>query len=192
MGRDPTLIVTRKFVLFVSNAYAPAMPDQSSRWILYALLGAMFAAVVQITTKFAFKSKPDLDTATINLIRAGMMSAFFAVIIGYEVWVEKSRQLIGTIDRPMKVALAWAIGSGVAASLSWYYGYKALKLSDVSRTYPLDKLSVAIGVLLAVLFLKERPGGWNWTGIGLMVLGAYLVTLPKGQDPTWLLSGKAK
>jgi transporter family protein len=163
----------------------------NTRWIVYALLGAFFAAVVQITSKKAFKAV-EIDSATVNLIRAFVMSCFFAIVIGYEVWIAKARELVGTIDRPMKIALAWVFGSGIAASLSWFYGYKALKLAGVSQTYPIDKLSVALGVILAVIFLQERPSAWNWTGIVIMVAGAYLVTIPKGSDPTWLFSGQAK
>lgn len=163
----------------------------NTRWIVYALLGALFAAIVQVTSKKAFNITK-IDTATVNLIRIVVAMVFFAAVIGYETWVEKSRQLVGTIDRPMKIALAWVFASGIAASLSWHYGYKALKLAGVSQTYPLDKLSVAVGVVLAVIFFGERPNGWNWTGIALMVLGAYFVMVPKGQDPSWLFSGKAK
>lgn len=163
----------------------------NTRWIVYALLGALFAALVQITSKKAFNVSK-IDTATVNLIRIGVAMAFFAAVIGYETWVEKSRQLVGVVDRPMRIALAWVVASGIAASLSWHYGYKALKLATVSQTYPLDKLSVAIGVILAVIFLGERPGGWNWAGIALMVVGAYFVMVPKGQDPSWLFSGQAK
>lgn len=165
------------------------MPD-NSRWIVYALLGALFAALVQLTTKKAF-SITQIESATVNLIRAAIMTAFFAVVIGYEAWISRTRELVGTIDRPMKVALAWIVGSGLAASLSWFYGYKALRLAEVTQTYPIDKLSVAIAVILAVLFLGERPSGWNWSGIVLMLIGAYLVMVPHNQNPSWLWSGKA-
>jgi bacterial/archaeal transporter family protein len=159
----------------------------NTRWIAYALLGAFFAAVVQITSKFAFKKNPDLDTATVNLIRAFVMSGFFAIVISYEVLVAQTRQWLGATDRSAKVAIAWVLGSGIAASLSWYYGYKALKLTGVAKSYPIDKLSVVMGVLLAVLLLSERPNGWNWTGIVLMVAGAMLVTIPQDKSPLWLL-----
>ncbi len=163
----------------------------NTRWIVYALLGAVFAALVQITSKKAF-NVTKIDSATVNLIRVAVAMAFFSVVIGYETWIEKSRQLVGVIDRPMKVAVGWVVASGIAGALSWHYGYKALKLADVSQTYPLDKLSVALGVILAVIFLHERPSGWNWIGIGLMVLGAYCVMVPHGQSLNWLWSGKAK
>jgi transporter family protein len=46
---------------------------------------------------------------------------------------------------------------------------------DVSRVSPIDKLSMPLSILLAVLFLHERPSAVNWAGIALMVVGAYLV-----------------
>jgi transporter family protein len=45
----------------------------------------------------------------------------------------------------------------------------------VSKVSPIDKLSMPLSILLAVLVLHERPSGVNWVGIGMMVVGAYLV-----------------
>jgi transporter family protein len=39
---------------------------------------------------------------------------------------------------------------------------------------PIDKTSMLIGVLLAVIFLRERPGLVNWVGIVLMTCGAVM------------------
>jgi transporter family protein len=73
----------------------------------------------------------------------------------------------------------WAMGlvalSGVAAGMSWLFGYKALQLSKVAKTAPLDKLSMPLAVVLAMIFLQERPTGMNWLGIALMVVGAFFV-----------------
>ena len=55
--------------------------------------------------------------------------------------------------------------------------FKALasKGGEVSKVSPIDKLSMPLSILLAVLLLHERPSGVNWAGIGMMVVGAYLV-----------------
>ena len=55
--------------------------------------------------------------------------------------------------------------------------FNALRLAEVSRVAPIDKLSTPIVVVLAVLFLGERPTGWNWLGVVVMIVGAYLVSL---------------
>jgi transporter family protein len=67
--------------------------------------------------------------------------------------------------------------AGAAGAASWLFYFTALRLAEVSRVAPVDKLSTPLAVLLAVLFLGERPMLWNWLGIVLMVGGAYLVSL---------------
>ena len=59
--------------------------------------------------------------------------------------------------------------SALATGLSWMFYYKALQLGDVSRVVPIDKLSIALTVILAIVFLAEKPTLGN-------VLGSLLVT----------------
>lgn len=162
----------------------------NTKWIALALLGALFAAVVQITSKAALNYKL-FDAATLNLLRACVMAVAFATLLGTELATHQrdtsSLAWSSLTATPMLKALAIALLSGLAAAASWYFGYRALALADVSKTYPIDKLSVVLGVLLAVLILGERPSSWNWTGIALMVIGAYLVTLPKDKGPGWAM-----
>lgn len=164
----------------------------NTKWIALALLGAVFAAVVQITSKAALNYK-QFDPATLNWMRAIVMAVAFSLLLGTE-FAAGTRDgsaltWANVTTSPMLKAGAIALLSGLAAAASWYFGYKALALADVSKTYPLDKLSVAIGVLLAVAIFRERPTGWNWSGILLMILGAYLVTLPKGKGLLWAFGG---
>ena len=76
-------------------------------------------------------------------------------------------------------AMALVALSGVAAGMSWVFGYKALQISKVAKTAPIDKLSMPIAVVLAMIFLRERPTGINWLGIGLMIVGAFFVAQSK-------------
>lgn len=166
-----------------------ARMTEGTRWILFAVLGAIFAAVVQITSKLAFKANDKLDPDTVNVIRSGITTAFLIAVILYDFSSRQARSWINLSERSGQVAMAWVVASGLGAALSWFFGYRALKLIGVSKSYPIDKLSVVIGVLLAVLLLGERPSGLNWTGVVLMVLGAALVTIPKGQNVMWLMGG---
>ena len=167
----------------------------NTKWIALALLGAFFAAIVQVTSKAALNAKV-FDAATLNLLRASVMVAAFVGVIGYELYTGH-RAATTLLAEPISSwttqrALAIALCSGLAAAASWYFGYRALQLADVSKTYPIDKLSVAMGVILAVPIFKERPTSWNWTGIALMVFGAYLVTLPKHIGPAAGLASVTK
>jgi len=67
--------------------------------------------------------------------------------------------------------------SDAAGAASWLFYFNALRLAEVSKVAPIDKLSTPLAVILAVLFLGERPTGYNWLGVALMLGGAYLVSL---------------
>ena len=69
------------------------------------------------------------------------------------------------------------VASGIAGGLSWIFAFRAIRLADVSKVAPIDKLSLPIGILLAVAILGERPTALNWLGIALVVTGAYLATM---------------
>lgn len=47
--------------------------------------------------------------------------------------------------------------SGVATGLSWVCYFRALQLGPVSKVAPVDELSVAMAIVLALLFLGEKP-----------------------------------
>jgi transporter family protein len=62
----------------------------------------------------------------------------------------------------------------VAGGLSWIFGFRAIQLAGVAKVAPIDKLSMPLAVILAVLFLGERPSATNWAGIALIAIGVYL------------------
>lgn len=151
------------------------MPDKpSSAWILYAVLGAMFAAVVEVTSKPALKA---LGEPAVNFLRAAVMVLFFAGLIAFRV----AREGMPKVD----VAGHWGsvaltLTAGLAASLSWFFGYKAINLSDISKAYPVSHVSVIFAVVLAFVFLGDRPTWTNWAGVALVVAGSVLVTIRPG------------
>ena len=134
-------------------------------WVIYALLGAGFAAVVNVLTKRAL----DNADATVAISIQAMLMLLTVVTVAT---FQKGWAKLPEMPR-------WAIGlvalSGIAAGLSWLFGYKALQLSQVAKSAPIDKLSMPLAVVLAMVFLQERPTGMNWLGIALMVTGAFFV-----------------
>ena len=141
------------------------------RWIAFALLGAFFAAVTNVLSKPALDK---LDVSVANCLRALTMLVVLTVFTTVQA---KWGTMSGQPARPFVfIALA-----GVAAAASWLFGYKALQLTEVNNAYPIDKLSVVFAVLLAMLFLGEKPTLVNWLGIVVMLVGGYLVTRPDGK-----------
>ncbi len=67
--------------------------------------------------------------------------------------------------------------SGIATGLSWLCYYRALQLGPVSKVAPIDKLSVAIAIVLALVFLGEKPSLPLLIGGGLIVAGVMVIAL---------------
>jgi transporter family protein len=75
-------------------------------------------------------------------------------------------------------AVTFLVLSGVATGLSWLCYYRALQMAPASRVAPIDKLSVALVVVLAVVVLGE-PLTWKVAvGGTLVVTGVVLLGMP--------------
>jgi transporter family protein len=81
-------------------------------------------------------------------------------------------QKIGTIPPRSYVFLTL---SGLATGASWLCYFRALKLGDAAQVAPLDKLSVVLVAIFAVIFLGERLTLRDAAGIALITMGAVLV-----------------
>ena len=141
------------------------------RWFVYALLGALFAAIVNVLTKKALQKT---DATLAITIQAGVMLLTVSLITTFTGGWAKFADVPG-----------WALGltavAGVSAGLAWYFGYQALGMTDVSRATTVDRLSLPLAVILAMIFMKEKPSGLNWTGVALMLVGAICVAQSNGK-----------
>jgi len=140
-------------------------------WLLYAFLSALAASLVGVFGKLGVKEIDDNLATTIRSVVMTLMLLVFATTIG--AW-NKLGQL-----RVSSWPMIAIVLSGAAGATSWIFYFKALKLAEVSKVAPIDKLSMPLGILLAVIFLKERPNAINWLGIVLIAGGAYLATLSR-------------
>ena len=141
----------------------------TQRWFVYALLSALAASLVGVFGKVGMRG---IDPTLATAVRSAVMTLFLlAVCSALGVW-SKAQFLHGR-------ALAMVVLSGLAGAVSWLFYFKALQAGTVSQVAPVDKLSMPLAVLLAVLVLRERPTGLNWLGIALVAAGAYLAALPQ-------------
>ena len=114
-------------------------------WWIYALLSALFAALTAIFAKIGIKGvDTDLATAirTVVILILAWSIAFF-------------RGGTSTINTLTKHNLIFLILSGIATGLSWIFYFKALQIGKVSLVAPVDKASVAIAIILSIIFLGE-------------------------------------
>jgi transporter family protein len=80
----------------------------------------------------------------------------------------------GLMQLPAPSLAALAL-SGLATGVSWFCYNRALQLGPVAGVAALDKLSVVLIALLALVFLGEQLDLRAWLGVLLMAVGAALV-----------------
>jgi transporter family protein len=61
--------------------------------------------------------------------------------------------------------------SGLATGLSWIFYFKALQKGEVSKVAGVDKLSLAVTIILAILFLGETLTWKTSVGAVLIIAG---------------------
>ena len=114
-------------------------------WAIYALLSALFASLTAIFAKVGIKGvNTDLATAIRTIV-------ILVVAWGIVYFKDESKGIL-TLSRQN---LLFLLLSGLATGLSWIFYFKALQIGKVSQVAPVDKLSVALTILLSVVFLKE-------------------------------------
>jgi transporter family protein len=135
-------------------------------WVIYAILSAFFASLVAIFGKIGIKG---VDSNLAVAIRTVVIVGFAWVIV----FIQGNAADIFKIS---KYSYTFIILSAIATGLSWLFYYKALQLGEASRVAPIDKLSLALTIILAFVFLGEKPTLGNVTG-GILVTAGVLATV---------------
>ncbi len=134
-------------------------------WWIYALLSALFAALTAIFAKIGIKG---VDTNLATGIRT--------VIILFLAWaIVFFKGSANGISGLTKTNWIFLILSGCATGLSWIFYFKALQLGEVSQVAPVDKLSVALAIVLSVIFLGEPLTLKNTLGALLIIGGTFVL-----------------
>ena len=137
------------------------------QWIIYALLSAVFAALVAIFGKIGLKS---IDSNVATALRAFIMFLFMFLVVLFQ----KKFSLLSKLKMN---EYSFIILAGVAGALSWLFYFLALKEGSATKVVALDRLSVVFVMIFALLFLGEAFSLKVLVGIVLIVLGAILMIL---------------
>jgi len=135
-------------------------------WVIYAILSAFFASLVAIFGKIGIKG-----------VDSNLAVAIRTIIIVVFAWgIVFMQGNASDLFKISKYSYTFIILSAIATGLSWLFYYKALQLGEASKVAPIDKLSVALTILLAFIFLGEKPTLGNVTG-GVLVTAGVLATV---------------
>ncbi len=142
---------------------------KNNMWLVYALLAAVFAALMSVFAKAGLKN---LDSTLVTTIR-GVVMVIFLIIVSLIL-----KKFDGFSFSNFSSREWWfIILSGVAGALSWLFYFVALKSGAVAKVSALDRTSLLFAIFLAAIFLGEAVGWKTVLGALLMIAGAILVTL---------------
>ena len=141
----------------------------SNGWFFWALLSAVFAALTAIFAKVGIRGV-DSDLAT--LVR----TVIILVVLSAFVW------FTGKWSNPLELSSkTWLfLGlSGLATGASWVCYFRALQVGNATQVAPIDKLSLVLVAVFAVVFLDERPDAREWVGIAMVAGGVLLLAFKR-------------
>jgi transporter family protein len=135
-------------------------------WVVYALLAAVFAALVAVLGKVGVK---DVDATLATAVRATVMMVVLVV----------AAALLGKLGGVARIdgrSFLFIFLSGLAGAASWVFYFAALKEGPAAGVAALDRLSVPIVFVLAILFLGDAFSWRGAVGAVLVLAGAILLT----------------
>ncbi|CDC45341.1 drug/metabolite transporter [Firmicutes bacterium CAG:449] len=141
----------------------------SKKWLIYAILSAVFASLVSLFIKIGLKDTPtDLGT----LIRTIIVFIFSSCIV----LVKKDYKGAKSIDLKSWIFL---ILSSFATGGAWLFEYEALKQVDVNPVVvsSITKLAILLTMLFSYTILKEKFSKKSLFGLFLMVLGIVVIII---------------
>ncbi len=136
-------------------------------WWVYALLSALFAALTAVFAKMG-----------VTNMSSNLATAIRTIVILLVAWsIVLAKQEVKGIATLSRQNLIFLVISGITTGLSWVFYFKALQLGKVSQVAPVDKLSVALTILLSVVFLKEVLTIKMLAGALLIIAGTIVLIL---------------
>ena len=140
---------------------------KSKKWIIYAVLSAVFAALVSLFAKLGLKDIPS-DVGT--FYRTIVVFAFATSIV----LVKKDYRGIKQITPKSWIFLSL---SGIATGGAWLCEYYALNFSGANPVAVncIGKLSILLTMFLSWLVMKEKFTARSLVGLGLLTAGIGLI-----------------
>ena len=134
-------------------------------WIFWAILSAVFAACTALLAKVGVEH---IDSNLATAIRTTVVLFFtWSIVLGLN-----AHRGLPAIGRRSWIFL---VLSGLCTGLSWLCYFRALQIGPVSGVAPIDKLSVALVIVFAWLFLHESLTPMKILGGSLITIGALVL-----------------
>lgn len=144
-------------------------------WLIFAVLSALFAAATSILAKVGINGV-DSNLATAIRTIVVVLMAWIVVFVAHKSG-HPAQSLTETIGSISPRSWIFLILSGLATGASWLCYFYAIKIGDVCKVVPIDKCSLVLTIVFAVIFLGESFTWKTACGCILMLAGSLLMIL---------------
>jgi transporter family protein len=134
-------------------------------WLGYALLSALFAGLIAVFAKIGMR---DVDSTVATAARSIIMAAALVALVA----ARGDLGRLGEIGGRTWVFIALA---GACGAASWLCYFRALQIGEAVRVAPIDRLSILVSTVAAVVFLGEKASAATIGGVLLILGGSLLI-----------------
>lgn len=153
--------------LMITKKEGAKKDTEGKKWLVYALLSAVFASLTSILGKIG-----------ISGINSNLGTAIRTIVVLIMAWIvvfATGKQ--HTVKQTDRKELGFICLSGIATGASWLCYYKALQDGLASVVVPIDKLSILITILFSWLVFHEKLSKKALLGLILIIAGTLLMLL---------------
>ena len=135
-------------------------------WIFYAFGSAFFAGITSVLAKIGIRKTDSTLATALRTIIVLIFSWIMVAIVGS----------FGQLASITAKSFCFLALSGLATGASWLCYFRALQLGDVNRVVPVDKSSVILTILLAILVFGETEALIvKLLGVALIAVGTFFM-----------------
>ena len=134
-------------------------------WFAFALGSAVFAALTTIFAKVGIEGVDSNLATAVRTLVVLVMAWAIVLVTGVQ----------GGLASISAKSWVFLVLSGLATGASWLCYYRALQLGQASLVVPIDKLSLVITLVLAVVLLREQLTVRGVVGTVLVTVGAIVM-----------------
>lgn len=155
-------------ILILTGTYLMVKKEKekkNSKWIIYAILTAVFTSLATILGKVGIKN---IDPNFATLIK----TIIVLIIIWIIIVIKKDYKDIKLLDKKNYLFITL---SGISTSLSWLFYFLALKRGEASIVFPIEKMSVVVAIIGSSIFLKEKLDKKAVIGLILLFISTFIL-----------------
>lgn len=134
-------------------------------WFAFALGSAVFAALTAIFAKVGIEGVDSNLATAVRTLVVLVMAWAIVLVTGVQ----------GGLASISAKSWVFLVLSGLATGVSWLCYYRALQLGQASLVVPIDKLSLVITLVLAVVLLREQLTARGVVGAVLVTVGVIVM-----------------